>query len=59
MSNAGETKLFQEFLNLLAEEQHSPTGTPTAKDDVKRREYRCQRIRELASWLGSAYEAKS
>jgi hypothetical protein len=58
MSDTDETKLFEELLNLLAEGQRSPKGTPTAKD-VERREYRCERIRELASRFRSTDEAKS
>jgi hypothetical protein len=58
MSNRDRTELLEEFLNLLAEEQRSPKGSPTAKDD-ERREYRCKRIQELASPLRSTDEAKS
>jgi hypothetical protein len=59
MSNRDKTELFEEFLNLLAEEQRSPKGSPTAKDDVERREYRYKRIQELASRLRSTDEATS
>jgi hypothetical protein len=58
MSDSDETKFCEELLNLLAEEQNSPRDTPTA-NDVDRREYRCQRIRELVSQLPATDEAKS
>ena len=58
MSDTDETRLCEELLSLLAEEQSSPKDRPTAKD-VERRGYRCERIRELMSRLRSADKAKS
>jgi hypothetical protein len=59
MFKRGKTELFEELLNLLAEEQCLPKGTPTARDDVERGKYRCERIQELASQIRSTDEAKS
>jgi hypothetical protein len=56
--DSDETKLCEELLNLLAEEQSSLKDTPTAKG-VDRREYRCQRIGELLSRLRATDEANS
>jgi hypothetical protein len=58
MFDRDETKLCEELLNLLAEEQRSPKNISTEKD-VDRREYRCQRIGELVSRLRATDEAKS
>jgi len=58
MRDTGDVKLYDELLELLAEEQSLSKGTPTA-NHAERREYRSERIRELMSRLPSIDEAKS
>lgn len=53
-----KSKLYEEFLNLLAEEQSLPKGPPTV-NDIERCEYRRDRIQKLMSRLGSTNEAQS
>ena len=50
MPNPGETKLYEELLDLLAEEQRPPKR---AAAGVERREYRRRRIRDLMSQFDS------